>query len=318
VTNSKTEKKIKIIFMGTPDFAVPALTALHNNKYDVILVVTQPDRPKGRGRKPVSPPVKEAAVHLGYDVIQPVSITTDEFANNVIRLKPDMFVVSAFGHILPKRILELPKIGALNIHASLLPKYRGAAPIQWAVINGEKETGVTAMLMDEGLDTGDILFTSKTQISPDDTSATLHNRLADLGADLLIKTLKAIEADNINPIPQDHTIATYAPMLKKKDGHINWEMAADKLEAFIRGMTPWPGAFTFCKNTRLKIFSSKPIIMPVDTPPGTVLRGFPDELHIATGKGALSILEIQGQSGKRLLIKDFLRGFKLPVGTILS
>lgn len=304
--------------MGTPDFAVPALTALHNNKYDVILVVTQPDRPKGRGRKPVSSPVKEAAVQLGYDVIQPVSIKTDEFANNVIKLKPDMFIVSAFGHILPKRILELPKIGALNIHASLLPKYRGAAPIQWAVINGEKETGVTAMLMDEGLDTGDIIFTSKIQISPDDTSATLHNRLADLGADLLIKTLKAIEADNINPIPQDHTIATYAPMLTKKDGHINWEMAAEKLEAFIRGMTPWPGAFTFCKNTRLKIFSSKPIIMPVDTPPGTVLKGFPDELRIATGKGVLSILEIQGQSGKRLLIKDFLRGFKLPVGTVLN
>lgn len=304
--------------MGTPDFAVPALTALHNNKYDVALVVTQPDRPKGRSRKPVSPPVKETAVRLGYDVIQPISIKTDEFANNVIRLKPDMFVVAAFGHILPKRILKLPKIGALNIHASLLPKYRGAAPIQWAIINGEKETGVTTMLMDEGLDTGDILFTSKIQISPDDTSATLHNRLANLGADLLIKTLKTIETDNINPIPQDHTIATYAPMLKKKDGHINWEMAADKLEAFIRGMTPWPGAFTFCKNTRLKIFSSMPIMMPVDKTPGTVLKGFPDELRIATGKGALSILEIQGESGRQLLIKDFLRGFKLPAGTVLN
>ncbi len=318
MTNSKIEKKIKIIFMGTPDFAVPALTALHNNKYDVALVVTQPDRPKGRDRKPVSPPVKETAVHLGYDVIQPISIKTDEFANNVIRLKPDMFVVAAFGHILPKRILKLPKIGALNIHASLLPKYRGAAPIQWAIINGEKETGVTTMLMDEGLDTGDILFTSKIQISPDDTSATLHNCLADLGADLLIKTLKAIEADNINPIPQDHTIATYAPMLKKKDGHINWGMAADKVETFIRGMTPWPGAFTFCKNIRLKIFSSTPIMMPVDKTPGTVLKGFPDELRIATGKGALSILEIQEESGKRLLIKDFLRGFKLPIGTVLN
>ncbi len=318
MTKPAIKKKIKIIFMGTPDFAVPALTALHNNKYDVVLVVTQPDRPKGRGRKPVSPPVKQTAVHLGYDVIQPISIKTDEFANNVIRLKPDMFVVSAFGHILPKRLLKLPKIGALNIHASLLPKYRGAAPIQWAIINGEKETGVTTMLIDEGLDTGDILFTSKIQISHDDTSATLHDRLADLGADLLIKTLKAIEAGNINPIPQDHTMATYAPKLKKKDGHINWEMAADKLEAFIRGMTPWPGAFTFCKNTRLKIFSSTPIMIPVDKTPGTILKGFPDELRIATGKGALSILEIQGESEKRLLIKDFLRGFKLPVGAVLS
>ncbi len=174
------------------------------------------------------------------------------------------------------------------------------------------------MLMDEGMDTGDILFTSKIEISSDDTSATLHNRLADLGAALLIKTLKAIEADNINPIPQDHTLATYAPMLKKRDGHIKWEMAADQLESFIRGMTPWPGAFTFCKNTRLKIFSSTPIMIPVDKTPGTVLKGFPDELRIATGKGALSILEIQGESGKRLLIKDFLRGFKLPTGAVLS
>ena len=318
MTNSKIENKIKIIFMGTPDFAVPALNALYKNNYNVVLVVTQPDRPKGRSRKPVAPPVKKTAVNLGYDVIQPISIKTDEFANHVIRLKPDIFVVSAFGHILPKRILDLPKIGALNIHASLLPKYRGAAPIQWAIINGEKETGVTTMLMDEGLDTGDILFTSKTEISPDDTSATLHNRLADLGADLLIKTLKAIAAGNINPIPQDHTHATYVPMLKKKDGHIKWKMAADKLESFIRGMTPWPGAFTFCDNIRLKIFTSTPIMMSVDNPPGTVLKGFPDELRIATGKGALSILEIQGESGKRLAIKDFLRGFKLPVGTVLN
>ncbi len=318
MTNSKIENKIKIIFMGTPDFAVPALNALHKNNYDVVLVVTQPDRPKGRSRKPVAPPVKKTAVNLGYDVIQPISIKTDEFANHVIRLKPDIFVVSAFGHILPKRILDLPQNGALNIHASLLPKYRGAAPIQWAIINGEKETGVTTMLMDEGLDTGDILLTSKTEISPDDTSATLHNRLADLGADLLIKTLKAVAVGNINPIPQDRTRATYAPMLKKKDGHINWEMAADKLESFIRGMTPWPGAFTFCDNIRLKIFTSTPIMMSVDNPPGTVLKGFPDELRIATGKGALSILEIQGESGKRLAIKDFLRGFKLPVGTVLS
>ncbi|MBW2568996.1 MAG: methionyl-tRNA formyltransferase [Deltaproteobacteria bacterium] len=316
--DSKIENKIKIIFMGTPDFAVPALNALHKNNYNVVLVVTQPDRPKGRSRKPAFPPVKKAAIHLGYDVIQPISIKTDEFANHIIELKPDIFVVSAFGHILPKRILGLPTIGALNIHASLLPEYRGAAPIQWAVINGEKETGVTAMLMDEGMDTGDILFTSKTEIFPDDTSATLHDRLADLGAGLLIKTLKVIAAGNINPISQDHTRATYAPMLKKKDGHIDWEMAADKLEAFIRGMTPWPGAFTFYNNTRLKIFRSTPVTMSADNPPGTVLKAFPDELCVATGKGTLSILEIQGESGKRLVIKDFLRGFKLPVGTVLE
>lgn len=304
--------------MGTPAFAVPALKALYQNSHDVALVVTQPDRPKGRGRKITSPPVKEAALRFGYDLIQPLSIKTTEFKNNIARYQPDLFVVVAFGHILSKNLLELPRIGAINIHASLLPKYRGPAPIQWAIINREKETGVTAIFMDEGLDTGDILLSSKTIIAPDDTAATLHDRLADLGAELLIKTLKNIEAKNINPVPQNHARATFAPLLKKKDGQIDWKMPAEALEAFIRGMTPWPGAFTFHGKKRLKIFSARPILTEVAATPGTVIRGFPDELLIATGKGALSVLEIQGSSGKRLLIKDFLQGYKLPPGTVLG
>ncbi len=312
------KKKIRIIFMGTPDFAVPALKALHKSGYEVVLVVTQPDRPKGRGRKLCPPPVKEAAIDLGYDVIQPVSIRTGEFADSILKLKPDIFVVVAFGHILPKNILALPKIGAINIHASLLPKYRGAAPIQWAIINRETETGVTTMFMDEGMDTGDVLLSSKIKIAPDDTSASLHDRLADLGADLLIRTLQTLEAGTLNPLPQDHTKAGNAPLLKKSDGHIDWKMPAEALEAFIRGMTPWPGVFTFYRNRRLKIYKARPILTDVAESPGTVVKGFPDELLVATGKGALSVLEIQGASGKRLLIKDFLQGCKMPPGTILN
>jgi len=310
-------EKYRIVFMGTPDFSVPALNILHENAYNVALVVTQPDRPKGRGRKLHPPPVKKAALNLGYDVIQPESVRTDEFADRVTACKPDLFVVVAFGHILPQRILEIPRLGAINIHASLLPKYRGSAPIQWVIINGEKETGVTTMFMDKGMDTGDILLSEKIEIAPDDTSATLHDRLAIAGTELLIKTLKKFEAGDIQPIPQDNAQATYAPILNKKDGRIDWKKPAEPLEAFIRGVTPWPGAFTFHEDKRLKIFKAAPIPMDTDEPPGTVIRSFPDELRVATGKGALSVLEIQGASGKRLSIKDFLRGYKMPPGAVL-
>lgn len=312
------KKKVNIIFMGTPEFAVPALKALHKSNQNLALVVTRPDRPKGRGRKVTPPPVKEAAIQLGYEVDQPASIRTAEFANRMAKHKPDIIVVIAFGNIIPKNILEIPKIATINIHASLLPKYRGPAPIQWAIINGELETGVTTMLMDEGLDTGDILLSSKIQIFSDDTSATLHDRLADLSADLLIQTIESFETGDIAPMPQDHTRATYAPLLKKNDGHINWKMSAETIESFIRGMTPWPGAFTFHGNKRLKIFKAMPIIIDTVETPGTVIKRFPGELCVATGKGVLSVINIQGESGKRLLIKDFLQGYNIPPGTILS
>jgi len=312
------KKKAGIIFMGTPQFAVPALKALHKNDQDIALVVTQPDRPKGRGHKLTPSPVKETAMSLGYSVIQPSSVRTAEFSNCIEKHTPDFIVVVAFGRIIPKNILTIPEIATINIHASLLPKYRGPAPIQWAIINEEKKTGVTTMLMDEGLDTGDILFSSELEITPDDTSDTLHDRLADLGADLLIQTLNAFETGDINPISQDHSQATYAPMLKKNDGRMNWKRPADALEAFIRGMTPWPSAFTFHEKKRLKIFKAKTIVMNTEASPGTVIKGFPDELWISTGKGVLSIMELQSESGKRLLIKDFLRGYKLPPGTHLQ
>jgi len=312
------KKKFTIIFMGTPDFAVPALDLLSQEDYGVALVVTQPDRPKGRGRKLVPPPVKVKALELNLEVSQPSTLKSDKFTDQIKSIQPDFFLVIAFGHILSEKILQLPKFGAINIHASLLPKYRGPAPIQWAIINAEPYSGVTTMFMDKGMDTGNILLTKKEPILPEDTAATLHHRLANAGAELLIKTLKDFAANKIKPTPQDHSKATYAPLLKKQDGHINWQRPAEKLEPFIRGMTPWPGAFTFHNEKRLKIIKAAPISESVSEAAGTILKAFPDELRVATGKGALSILEIQGPSGKRLGIADFLRGYRLPPGTILT
>ncbi len=319
------DQKFNIVFMGTPEFAVPALHALYKKKYNVSLVVTQPDRPKGRGRKIVSPPVKQEAIRLGYKVIQPESIKpksiknapgkTDDFYNHLKHLEPDFLVVVAFAGILSDKLLSLPRLGAINIHPSLLPKYRGPAPIQHALINNEKETGVTIMMLDSGLDTGDILMSQKTTISDDDTSETLHDILSKKGAELLVSTLDKFQKNTIKRIPQDHSKATYAPLLKKKDGLIDWSLPSDKLAAFIRGMTPWPGAYTFNNGKRIKIFKVKSAIKNEAVAPGTVLKGFSDELRISTENEAISVLEIQGASGKRLQIRDFLKGCKIPPGT---
>jgi methionyl-tRNA formyltransferase len=304
--------------MGTPGFAVPSLKALHESHHDIALVVTQPDRPKGRGRHLVPPPIKSLASNLNLTIVQPQSLKTKEFEDLVLRLKPDFITVVAFGQILTENILSFPRIGTINVHASLLPKYRGPAPINWAIINGEHETGITTMLMEKKLDTGDILLTAKEPITAQDTALTLHDRLADIGAKLLVKTLDAFANDSIHPAPQDHSKATYAPMLKKSDGQLDWEKPAKTLELLIRGMTPWPGTFTFHENNRLRIYRARPVSKDFREAPGTVLESFPDDLEIATGDGALSILEIQGPSGKRLAIKDFLHGYKLKPGAILK
>lgn len=311
-------QKYKIVFMGTPQFSVPGLQALHQNGHEIALVVTQPDRPRGRGRKITPSPVKQTALDLGYQVIQPPSIKAVEFVDQIKSLKPDFQVVIAYGKILPEKVLVLPRTGTINIHASLLPRLRGAAPIQWAVINGETETGVCSMLMDKGMDTGDVLLSAKEAIRPEDTAGTLHDRLAVAGAQVLIDTLRAYADNTIQPIPQDHNLATYAPMLTKDDGLINWSKSALALDNFIRGVTPWPGAFTFWGDKRLKIFRSTPLAQKSSESPGTVIAGFPDELRVATGDGLLSIREIQGASGKRLAIKEFLRGHPIPTGTVLG
>jgi len=307
-----------IIFMGTPDFAAVSLTYLKEQRCQLSLVVTQPDRPKGRGRKLIAPPVKTVALEAGCEVVQPSSVKNDSFIQQIRRLKPDYLVVAAYGQILPQELLEIPRSGAINLHASLLPRYRGAAPIQWAIINGEQETGVTTMLMDNGLDTGAMLLSKMEPIRPDDTSATLHDRLALIGAQLLFQTLETHYAGEITPTPQDNNQASYAPLLKKKDGRIDWQKSAHQLACLIRGMNPWPGAFTFYGDRRLKILAARTAAMETQAAPGTVIQGFADELRIAAGDGALSILEIQGASGKRMGIKAFLQGCKIPVGAVLS
>jgi methionyl-tRNA formyltransferase len=308
----------RIVFMGTPEFAVPTLTRLAGSGHRVVLTVTQPDRPKGRGKAVVFPPVTSSALALGCPVLQPETVRTEAFSNTISDLAPDLLVVVAYGHVLPQRILDIPKLGAINIHASLLPRYRGPAPIQWAVINREKETGVTLMLMDKGLDTGDMLSTASLPILPDDTSGTLHDQLARLGADLLIETLKYFEVHCKNVVPQDHTQASYAPLLKKEDGHLHWQQGADDLEARIRGVTPWPGAFCFCDGKRIKIFRASRKSFPIQETPGTVLKGFSEELTVATGQDALVIHELQGESGKRLSVRDFLRGHPIAPGIVLT
>ncbi|MBW2614503.1 MAG: methionyl-tRNA formyltransferase [Deltaproteobacteria bacterium] len=307
----------RIVFMGTPGFAVPALKALHESKHEVLMVVTQPDRKKGRGRKLAAPPVKSTALELGYEVFQPESVKTDEFAEAILKLNPDLLLVIAFGQIIPKAVLRAADRGAINLHASLLPKYRGPAPIQWAIINREKETGVTTMFMDEGLDTGDMLLSQPVEIGERETSGTLHDRLADVGADLVLETLGKLATGILSPVPQDERHSTYAPLLKKQDGRIDWTRPAKEIESFIRGVNPWPGAFTFCDDRRLKIYTAQYLDMDTTADPGTVLVGFPCELRVATGQGALVLEEIQGASGKCLLTKDFLCGCHIAPGTRL-
>ncbi len=311
-------KQFDLIFMGTPSFAVPALRTLATSPHRVAAVVTQPDRPKGRGRKLTAPPIEDLARELGFPVVQPQNFEDPVFGKAVREHAPDWFIVIAFGHILKPRHLALPRLGALNVHASLLPRHRGPAPIQWAIIEGDHETGVTTMLMDEGLDSGDLLLTARTAIQPDETAATLHDRLAVMGADLILETLNALAADQIRPTPQDHAAATYAPMLSKDNGRIPWSNTSRQIDALIRGVTPWPGAHTFHKGQRLKIFQVSPANAPHPAAPGTVLPGFEDELRIATGDGALSIVEIQEPGGRRMPVSDFLKGRTIPPGTRLE
>jgi methionyl-tRNA formyltransferase len=308
----------RIVFMGTPEFAVPALKCLCSSGHRVLQVVTQPDRPRGRGKTVVFPPVKAAALNLGVSVIQPQSVRGAELHEMMTALHPDLLVVVAYGHVLPERILSIPKLGAVNIHASLLPKYRGPAPIQWAVINREIETGVTLMLMNKGLDTGDMLSSASIPILPDDTSGSLHDRLSLVGADLLIQTLNYYEMHRKNATPQVHAQASYAPLLRKEDGRLDWRQPADVLEARIRGLSPWPGAYCFYNGKRIKIYRACQKPLAKQEPAGTVLKGFSNELTVATGKNALVIQELQGDSGKRLDVQDFLRGHPILPGTVLT
>lgn len=311
-------ERYRIVFMGTPDFAVPSLEALAAAGHEIALVVTQPDRPQGRGRRLDAPPVKKAAGALGLPVVQIATIRDASLHRRLEEARADFFVVVAFGHILIPKVLAIPKHGGINVHASLLPKYRGPAPIHWAIINGETVTGVTIMRMDEGLDTGEILLAAPESIRPDDTTGTLHDRLARLGAQLLVQTLDAWAAGTLTPRRQDNAAASYAPLLKKNDGLIDWRKPAARLEAFIRGMTPWPGAFTYLGSKRLKLFRAAVAAEKNGEAPGQVIESGAEGLVVATGEGALCITEIQGASGNRLSVADFLRGNPILPGAMLG
>ncbi len=309
---------MRIVFMGTPDFAVPVLEAIVGAGHTVAGVVTQPDRPKGRGGAVLMTPVKEKAIKLGLPVCQPEKVRAPESVETLRELEPDAVVVAAFGQILPPAVLEIPRLGCVNVHSSLLPKYRGAAPIQWAIINGEKETGVTTMMMDEGLDTGDILERVSVPIAPDETGGSLHDKLSRAGAELIVSTLAKLEAGTLVRTPQTDEGSCYAGMLKKSMGDIDWTMDAGAIERLIRGLDPWPGTYTCWNGKTLKIW--KAVVIPGEPAGvcGEVVRAEGASLFVKTGRGTLALTQLQPEGKKRMGADDFLRGYPVRTGTVFT
>lgn len=305
--------KQKILFMGTPEFAVPSLKLLLEQDRVVIGVVTQPDRPKGRGKQPASPPIKIFAATQGLPVLQPERVRSPEFLDLFRQLAPDLVVVVAFGQLLPKDMIEQPRRGCINVHPSLLPRYRGAAPLNWAIIRGETTTGVTIMQMDAGMDSGDILLQEETAIGDRETVGELHDRLAVRGARLLMETIRMIEAGEVKRKPQDPAAATFAPRLKKEDGLIHWEADVRGIVRLIRGLSPAPGAYTLFDGKILRIFRAAEMDTPSPAPPGT-LSIFENELRVSAGDGMVSLLDVQLEGKKRMPVHEFLRGCRLKPG----
>lgn len=301
-----------IVFFGSPDFAVPTLRALIS-KGEKIVVVTQPDKPKGRGKTIQPPELKKTALEYGLPILQPEKIKDKNFIKTLKELEPEFAVVVAYGRILPKEILEIPKYGFINLHASLLPKYRGAAPIQWALIKGEKITGVTTMIMDEGVDTGPILLKREVSIDDEDSAQTLSKKLSIVGADLVIETIDKMRKGVIKPMPQTGE-PSYARLLKKENGKINWNASAQEIFNLIRGTYPWPGAYSFFKNERVKLIKAE--ALEGDAQPGLVVKA-KNELIVGTGQGLLRVLLIQPESKKIMIAKEFISGRKIDEGVDL-
>jgi methionyl-tRNA formyltransferase len=309
---------MRVIFMGTPSFAVPILRGVYRSSHEVVGVVTQPDRHKGRGRRLGISPVKELAMGLRLPVMQPETTRDEGFIAEVKRMCPDLIVVAAYGRMLTGNLLGIPPLGCINVHASLLPKYRGAAPIQWAIVKGERRTGVTIIKMDEGMDTGDILLAQEVEIGDNDTGQSLHDTLAQVGANLIIQAMDQLNRGTLRPIPQDHREATYAPPLKKEDGLIDWSQDARDIFNRIRGFNPWPGAFTYLEGLRLRIFRGKIITGEVRERVGKVVQSGPEGIKVATGKGYLLIKEVQLEGRKQMSIREFLIGNEIPPGTLMG
>lgn len=316
--------KLKIVFMGTPAFAVPSLETLLKGPDRVVAVITQPDRPKGRGRKLTPPPVKEVAQQAGIPVLQPARIKGEDFVDQLAKFAADLFVVVAYGRILPGHLLNLPRLGTINVHGSLLPKYRGAAPIQRALINGETETGVTIMQMDEGMDTGDILLMEKIAIHDTDTSAALFAKLADLGGRTLARALELLKKGALPPSKQDEALASTAPLLCKHEGELNWDQPARLLSCLIRGLDPWPTAHTLLAGKRLRLFVPEVVpgatVKATDPPPapGTLYRADGNGLLIATARDYLLVKEVQPDGKKRMSVNAYLKGNPLQAGLRLG
>jgi len=312
---------LNILFMGTPDFARDSLDALYNANYNIIGVVTNPDRPKGRGMKMIASPVKEYAIEKGLEVYQPEKVKSNiEFIETIKKLNPDVICVVAYGKILPKDILDIPKLGCINVHGSILPKYRGAAPIQWAVLNGDKTTGVTTMYMDVGMDTGDMILKEEVEIGPDETTGEVWDKLSKVGGQLLVKTLEKIEDGTAPRIKQDDNF-TMAPMLDKEISKIDWHnKTAQEIKNLVRGLDPIMGTYSYLDGKKIKIWKIE--VLPEDNSDvenGTILKAdSKDGLYIKAKNGIVKVLEIQGENAKRMNVQDFLRGNKIEIGSRLD
>lgn len=309
--------KPRILFMGTPAFALPAMEMLHS-RYPIVAVVTQPDRPRGRGQKTLASPVKLLAQQFGLPVLQPSRVKDPSFLDTLDQFKPDMIVVAAFGQILPKSVIDYPRFGCLNIHPSLLPKYRGAAPLNWSIIRGETKTGATIMLMDEGMDSGDILIQEETPLDDDETYGHLHDRLSKLGANLLLRTIGPVVDGSASRRPQDKNGVTFAPRVTRETGRINWGNNTINIVNLIRGLSPTPAAYTSLDGKTLKVFSAARQPADMIKQPGAISTPAAAGLPVAAADGYVILKDVQLAGKKRMLIDDFLRGYHLPPGSILG
>lgn len=301
---------MRVVFMGTPEIAAMVLDVLIRSKHEVAAVVTQPDKPNSRGNAVIYSAVKQLALENDIPVMQPLKASSEESVAEIASYDPDIIVVAAYGQILRENLLNLPKYRCINVHASLLPKYRGASPIQWAVINGDEESGISIMYMEKGLDTGDVILQKSLKLAPDETAGTLHDRLGELAGPVLLEAMDMIEKGTADPIPQDDSKSTYVSMLDKSMGELDFTRSSEELERLIRGLIPWPGAFTYINGKMLKIW--KAAIGDVSgLKPGEIYTGRVGELYIGTGNGSLNILELQLEGRKRMFTSDFLRGFKV-------
>ena len=302
---------MNIVFMGTPEFALPTLKKIHDSSHSILSVVTQPDRPKGRGQKQVDSPIKKFALKSNLPLLQPTSVNTQEFIGSLLVNRPDYIIVVAFGQILSEVFLKIPKQFCINLHSSLLPKYRGAAPINRAILNGDNRSGVTTMIMDKGMDTGDILLVDETPIELSDDAQSLHDKLSEQGGKLVLETLSRLKKNDLLPTSQNSDLASYAPKLKKEESLIDWEMDAENIFNKVRGLSPWPGTHTLYNGKRLAILKGEIVLGESSDRPGHIERITDTGIEVGTGKNRLKITELKPEGKKAMLVKSFLSGYKI-------